>query len=142
MPRSRLIAVRAPNATESEAGAEIVFERVSDGVSAFIKASYCDGSYQQWGAPTPILGDNVEVVTRWADGMREVYAMVVDADEPDESDPEDQKAILIAEGYTVEEPYQGTFRFRDPTGDLDDDNYGSEPWAWEGAWEDYVKYRK
>lgn len=105
---SRLIDIRGPNAQEAEGGAWIVFHRRDrDGVTEyFIGASYYEGSYQQWGAPTPILGDNVEAVTQWANGLREVEDMVRDDDEDDDDgydpDEDDEEAALSERGLTPE----------------------------------------
>lgn len=84
---TKLIDVRGPNAQEAEDGAEVVFHRRErGGLEHFIKACWTDGSYQQWGATTPVLGDNVEAVTLWARGITEVKALAQDEDEDDAPD--------------------------------------------------------
>lgn len=104
---SKLIRIQAPGEGQNDEGAWIVFvRRDADGVTEyFIKASYYEGSYQQWGAPTPILGDNVEAVTQWANGLREVEDMVRDDDEDDDGydpDEDDEEAALSERGLTPE----------------------------------------
>lgn len=133
---SKLIEVRGPSAQEAEQGAEIVFVRVDGGVNAYIKACWTDGSYQQWGAPTPILGDNVEAVRLWAEGITALHELIRDDDEEDEAEDTDED-IASRAGYKVTEPDQGTFRYVDPRGEECEDNFGSEPWAWEAARQDY-----
>jgi hypothetical protein len=66
---SRLIEVRAPTAEEHERmGGEAVFVREdADGRRFLIHACRMEGrTYQQWGATTRELGENVGDVTRWA----------------------------------------------------------------------------
>lgn len=64
--QTKLVAVRQPNARERKSGAEVVFEREDeDGRKAVILASRCYESWQQWGAITEVLADNVDAVERW-----------------------------------------------------------------------------
>lgn len=81
MPDTKLIDVRGPTAQEAAAGAEIVFHRrEAGGLEHFIKASWSDGSYYQWGATTPVLGENVGAVTTWAAGITALKALCQDED--------------------------------------------------------------
>lgn len=83
---TRLIDIRGPNAQEAEDGAEVVFHRRErGGLEHFIKACWTDGSYQQWGATTSVLGDNVEAVTLWARGITEVKALADDEEDEDDA---------------------------------------------------------
>lgn len=143
MPRadSRLIEVRGPTAEEvTTGGAEIVFVRKSgDRTETIFAMTDPINGPRQWGADYQTLSDNWDTLQTWHNGMVEVFADIRD-DEDDED--EDDNQDLIDEGYTVEETSPGTYQFRDPVGDLDEDNYGSQDAAWEGAREDYVRYRK
>lgn len=57
---------RAPNPAEKRRGADIVFERTDTrGTRYVILACRCYESWEQWGAPTEILGDNVDDVEFW-----------------------------------------------------------------------------
>lgn len=62
---SILIDKRLPNKEEQKHGAEIVFERVCEGRVYTILGHRCHESWEQWGAPTEILGDNVDAIERW-----------------------------------------------------------------------------
>jgi hypothetical protein len=140
---SRLIRIEAPANRVNEDGAWIVFvRRDADGVTEyFIKASYYEGSYQQWGAPTPILGDNVSAVTQWAAGIAELESEFV-RDEDEEDEDAFNKEELVAAGYDVVETSTRTFQWVGPDGDTDPDAYGSEADAWDAAWTDYLRYRR
>ncbi|USN15885.1 hypothetical protein PAPPERLAPAPP_01430 [Brevundimonas phage vB_BpoS-Papperlapapp] len=86
---SKLIEIRGPSAQEAEDGAWVVFHRREPGgLEHFIKASYYEGSYEQWGSTTPILGDNVAAVTAWADAMRALEAFTDEEDEAEEDEVE------------------------------------------------------
>lgn len=70
MERTKLSAIREPTKTERKNGAEIVFERykLDDKglwITYTIFACKCYESWEQWGAPVGVLGDNVETVERW-----------------------------------------------------------------------------
>ncbi|UTC28658.1 hypothetical protein MARCHEWKA_01450 [Brevundimonas phage vB_BpoS-Marchewka] len=100
---SKLIDIRGPSAQEAEDGAWVVFHRREPGgLEHFIKASYYEGSYHQWGSTTPILGDNVAAVTAWADAMRGLEAFTAEEDEEDEVEVGDwevgQRALCPDEG--------------------------------------------
>lgn len=100
MPDTQLIDVRGPTAQEAEDGAEIVFHRrEAGGLEHFIKASWSDGSYYQWGATTPVLGDNVGAVTAWANGITDLKAMCQDED--DDGEEEGAEAEAEAKGWEV-----------------------------------------
>ena len=62
---SKLIAIRKPNRAEKKRGAEVVFVRKDGQREYTILAATCYESWEQWGAPTEILGDNVDTVERW-----------------------------------------------------------------------------
>lgn len=67
---SRLIEIREPTDAEwGRAGGEVVFIRADvQGQCHIIHARRMDdGSYQQWGVCAPLLGDNVDDVSRWAE---------------------------------------------------------------------------
>lgn len=93
---SRLIEVRGPSAQEADQGAEIVFVREDGGVNSYIKACWTDGSYQQWGATTRVLGDNVEAVRLWAEGITAVHELIRDAE-----DGQTDEQIATDAGYQV-----------------------------------------
>ncbi|USN15605.1 hypothetical protein KIKIMORA_04870 [Brevundimonas phage vB_BpoS-Kikimora] len=89
---TKLIEFRAPTVEELTEGvgkgADIVFirrDRQGDDLRVF--ASYYEGSYQQWGQGVHVLGDNVEAVTAWANGLREVESLIDDGeDDADENE--------------------------------------------------------
>ena len=92
MPDTQLIDVRGPSAQEAEDGAEIIFHRrEAGGLEHFIKASWSDGSYYQWGATTPVLGDNVEAATAWARAITELKDMCRDDDGEEEGEDAEAK---------------------------------------------------
>ena len=63
---TRLVAVREPNADERKRGAEVVFERRDDDGRLYtILACHCYESWEQWGASTEVLADNLDAVERW-----------------------------------------------------------------------------
>ncbi|ARB14228.1 hypothetical protein Ccr5_gp328 [Caulobacter phage Ccr5] len=91
--QTRLIVVRAPTAAEladpssRAGGAEVVFERADrEGRTRLVFASYCYGSYQQWGETVDVLGDNVEAATLWARGMARVHDLIQEDPDDDEGD--------------------------------------------------------
>lgn len=99
---TKLIDVRGPSAAEAEDGAWIVFHRREpDGLEHFIKASYHEGGYQQWGAPTSVLGDNVSAVTLWAEGLREVESMADNSEDEDDEDEPDTKGWEVGDRCDV-----------------------------------------
>jgi len=67
MARSKLLEVRLPTAREKSLhGGDVVFVRQdAQGTIHYIHACKSYESYQQWNAPTSILGDNVGTVTAW-----------------------------------------------------------------------------
>lgn len=72
--QTKLVAVRKPTpAEEKERGGEVVFEREGGGRTYTIHASRCYESWQQWGAPTEVLGDNVDAVERWRHGGLDAF---------------------------------------------------------------------
>ena len=66
---SELLGTRKPTKKEAKAGAEIVFIRedkhgsISDTVE--IMGATCHESWEQWGAPTDYLSDNVDDIEAW-----------------------------------------------------------------------------
>lgn len=71
---TRLVAVRKPTAAEAKRGAEVAFDREDDdGREITILACKCYESWEQWGAPTEILSDNVDAVERWRHGGLESF---------------------------------------------------------------------
>jgi hypothetical protein len=63
---TRLIATRNPNASERKSGAEIVFIREDWGGGRHtILGCKCYESWEQWGASTEVLGDNVDTIEKW-----------------------------------------------------------------------------
>lgn len=70
--RTECVAVRLPNHRERrDHGASIVFERRAPGPRGerfTVYASVCYESWQQWGAPTNVLWDNVPAVNAWRRG--------------------------------------------------------------------------
>ncbi len=66
--RTNLLGTREPTAEES--GADIVFLRhdLSGNLYA-IQACTCYESWEQWGQPKEILGDNVDDVEAWRQGV-------------------------------------------------------------------------
>jgi hypothetical protein len=68
---SRLIEQREPTPEErEERGGEVVFVRETPGgrVEVIHACRMEGGTYQPWGAPRDVLGDNVGDVTAWAQG--------------------------------------------------------------------------
>lgn len=75
MPRftkeTRLAAIRRPTPAEVKRGADVVFEREDmqyPGHTHAILACRCYESWEQWGAASEILSDNVDAVERWRRG--------------------------------------------------------------------------
>ena len=70
---TKLVSIRKPTLVEQKKGADVVFEREDDnGRTYTILASKCYESWEQWGAATEILCDNVDAVERWRrHGMEE-----------------------------------------------------------------------
>jgi len=64
---THLIEQRKPTKKEqTKNDAEIVFEREDDaGRSYTIYGAVCYESWQQWGAPKEVLGDNVDDIAQW-----------------------------------------------------------------------------
>lgn len=60
--------VRKPNRDEKKRGAEIVFVRTDGKRKYTILACECYESWEQWGAPTEVLWDNVDTVENWRQG--------------------------------------------------------------------------
>ena len=65
MNATKLVSVREPNRAERKRGAEIVFVRRDGRYKFVILAAKCYESWEQWGAPREVLGDNVPTVERW-----------------------------------------------------------------------------
>ena len=67
--QTKLVAVRKPTASEKKRGADVVFEREdSEGREHTILACRCYESWEQWGAITEVLSDNIDAVERWRRG--------------------------------------------------------------------------
>jgi hypothetical protein len=63
---TRLVSIRKPTAAEAKRGADVVFEREdAEGRTATILACRCQESWEQWGANTEVLADNVSAVEHW-----------------------------------------------------------------------------
>ena len=150
---TKLIEFRAPTVEELTEGigqgAEIVFIRQTrDGGALRVFASYFEGSYQQWGQGVDVLGDNVEAVTAWANGLREVEALIDDGeDDADEDLGFDEMAeIAMDAGYTVNRRTDGDrvfYVFNDPDGNDDDGPESRHPTAaaaWVAAYRDSLSY--
>ena len=61
-----LVAMRSPTRAEKARGAEVVFVREdTDGGQAVILACSCYESWEQWGAQTSVLTDNLDDVEAW-----------------------------------------------------------------------------
>jgi hypothetical protein len=68
--KTRLVKTREPNVSEQKRGAEVVFlRRDKDGVQYKILAAKCYESWEQWGAETDILWDNMPAVEKWRRGL-------------------------------------------------------------------------
>lgn len=66
---TKLDAVRKPTPAEKKRGAEVAFDRSDDdGHDYTILACRCYESWEQWGAATEILCDNVDAVENWRHG--------------------------------------------------------------------------
>ncbi|UTC28496.1 hypothetical protein GURKE_04940 [Brevundimonas phage vB_BpoS-Gurke] len=149
---TKLIEFRAPTVEELAEGvgkgADIVFirrDRQGDDLRVF--ASYYEGSYQQWGQGVHVLGDNVEAVTAWANGLREVESLIDDREEEEESLTYAEKVEIARDaGYTVNRKTVGVhvfYVFNDPDGNDDDSadcEYPSAEKAWVAAYEDSLTY--
>ena len=62
---TRLLSVDVPNRSEKKRGAEVVFTRADGQCRYTILACKCYESWEQWGAPMEVLGDNVDAVEHW-----------------------------------------------------------------------------
>lgn len=60
-----LVAVRRPDEAEAKCGAEIIFERRDSLRSHTILAAKCYESWEQWGAYSEVLSENVRAVEAW-----------------------------------------------------------------------------
>ena len=101
---TKLKAQRAPTPDEAKRGAEIVFVRKSkDGRTYQVLACYSveHGAWEQWGAPTEVLADNVGAVFRNARAFG-ADGIVVG---PGCCDPLYRKAIRVSIGATLQVPY-------------------------------------
>ncbi len=57
---------REPTPQEGGRGAQVVFERkAAKGETVTVLAAKCHESWQQWGAPEPVLWDNIADVEAW-----------------------------------------------------------------------------
>mgnify|MGYP001608598557 CR=1 FL=1 len=65
---TKLIVIRRPTPAECKRGAEVVFERKEGRQTHIILACRCYESWEQWGAGTEALADNVNAVERWRRG--------------------------------------------------------------------------
>lgn len=66
MKRSFLVRTCQPTDEEKKRGAEVVFMRSNrQGNAIRILACKCYESWEQWGANTEYLGDNVDDVEKW-----------------------------------------------------------------------------
>lgn len=64
--QTKLDSVRKPTSAEIKRGADVAFDRSdSSGRNHTILASRCYESWEQWGAPSEILADNVDAVETW-----------------------------------------------------------------------------
>ena len=62
---TRLVSIREPNRAERKRGAEVVFERREGKRKHIVLACKCYEAWEQWGAETSVLCDNVNAVERW-----------------------------------------------------------------------------
>lgn len=68
----KLISIEAPKPDEE--GADVVFVRKVGRFKVRVKACLDeDQGWHQWGAEMSVLGDNVDAVEAWAEGMRNAY---------------------------------------------------------------------
>ena len=64
--QSTLQSVRKPTPAEKKRGADVAFDRTDgEGREFTVLACRCYESWEQWGAATEILSDNVDAVERW-----------------------------------------------------------------------------
>ena len=69
--KSILSETRKPTNAEERKGAQVVFERKRNGVRYTIFAAVYHESWRQWGAPAPVLTDNIADVEAWIDRVRD-----------------------------------------------------------------------
>jgi len=62
---TKLIGIRKPTNAEKKNGAEVVFTRQTSDREFTIYACKSYESWEQWGAPIEVLGDNVDDVEKW-----------------------------------------------------------------------------
>ncbi len=63
---TRLTGMReATDSERKEHGAEVVFTRKGNGETYTIYGCCCYESWEQWGAPREVLGDNVDTIEAW-----------------------------------------------------------------------------
>ena len=67
--QSVLLGTRRPTLDERKRGAEIVFIRELNDVQYDILGCVLYESWEQWNAPTKILGDNVDDIQNWRDAL-------------------------------------------------------------------------
>lgn len=80
-PITKLVEVRVPTRADKKdrgRGAEVVFVRqytrgVLKGRKVTVYAAKCHESYEQWGAETDVLWDNVGAVSRWREQGMDVW---------------------------------------------------------------------
>jgi len=65
-----LLGIRKPTADEEKRGAEVVFIREGRTTTYEILACKCYESWEQWNAPTEVLGDNVNDIEQWRENQR------------------------------------------------------------------------
>lgn len=68
---TRLTQIReATTAEQKDHGAEVVFTRKEGKCEFTIFGCQCYESWEQWGAPKDVLGDNVDDIEKWRRGDR------------------------------------------------------------------------
>ena len=76
MSSTKLVGQRPPTKFEDKRGAETVFIRKDKAGRAYeIFASYHTehGAWEQWGAPTEILSENVSAMDVWGDEQARIF---------------------------------------------------------------------
>lgn len=60
-----LICISKPTVSEKKRGAEVVFVREDKDNTYRVLGCKCCESWEQWGAPVSVLGDNVDDIEQW-----------------------------------------------------------------------------